>query len=86
MIIKNLRPSVSIARSSAFIHLCFFASLIAVSLNIYRAKMQPKMDPSHIPRLHEIEAIVIANQADLYAFIRANPDPKQNAIDGMSIA
>ena len=48
--------------------------------------MQPKMDPSHIPRLHEIEAIVIANQADLYAFIRANPDPKQKAIDGMSIA
>ena len=86
MIIKNLKPSVSMAKSSAFIHLCFFANFIAVSLNIYLAKSIPKMDPSHIPIWHDIDAIVIASQADLYAFIRAKPDPRQKAIDGMSIA
>ena len=86
MIMRNLKPSVSIARSRAAIHLCFLASFIAVSLNMYLANNIPKIEPAHIPRLHVTDAIVIASQADLYAFIRAKPDPRQKAIEGMSIA
>ena len=74
------------AKSRAFIHLCFFANLIAVSLNMFLANNIPKIDPSHKPIWHDKDAIVMASQADLYAFIRAKPEPKQNPIDGMSIA
>ena len=44
------------------------------------------IDPSHIPAWHDKDAIVMAIQADLYAFIRANPEPKQNPIEGINIA